>query len=328
MSRCFVHAIGSFAFTLIVFGLWPGSYISAIAESRVEIQRIGDEIQLTWTGGVLQTATRISGPWSIVGGATSPHKAFSAQGAFFRVQETYSLTAAKAGAGSGNVRSTGTGIDCGSDCGEVLLSGSAATLQAIPEAGSTFTGWSGDCAGSGDCQVVMDGVKRVTATFAQVPTGNAVVNGGFEAGALAGWQQQPGQLIYSNAELGVQAHSGQYMARLGFDQDNRRLARIGQQITLPNSTPLFLNFALWLYSEELCDVPYYDSISVSIAGQRVVNEERVCRGSDTGGWRRFSIGLDAVAGQTVPVIFEIYSADVLTSIMLLDDISVSSESWQ
>lgn len=40
------------------------------------------------------------------------------------------------------------------------------TLTATPNAGYSFTGWSGACTGTGSCVVVMDGDKSVTATFA------------------------------------------------------------------------------------------------------------------------------------------------------------------
>lgn len=292
------------------------------------LHRVGNDIQVSWSGGLLQSAPRISGPRSTLGDATSPFKVVLSQASFFRVQETYRFSVAKSGEGTRTVRSVPSGIDCGADCTEVVLSGDRVTLQATADAGSTFTGWAGDCTGTGDCQILADRPKSVTATFSRRMAANPVANGGFEEGPQAGWQQEPGRLVYSSAELGVQAHSGESMARLGWDQDNRRLARIGQQITLPNSTPLFLNFALWLYSEESCDVPWYDSITVYVAGQVVVNDDRICRGSDTGGWRRYSIGVDAAEGQTVGIVFEISSADALTSIMLLDDISVSNQSWQ
>jgi uncharacterized repeat protein (TIGR02543 family) len=40
------------------------------------------------------------------------------------------------------------------------------TLSAVPDTGSTFTGWSGDCTGTDDCQVTMSTTKTVTADFA------------------------------------------------------------------------------------------------------------------------------------------------------------------
>jgi hypothetical protein len=309
--------------TLVVLTL----NLELLAESELHVRPAGREVEVTWSGGALQTAPELSGVWTTMVDASSPRRFPLAGRAFYRVQETYLLSVTRAGTGSGSVRSA-AGIDCGTDCGEVLLSGRVVTVQAVPDQGTSFAGWSGDCTGMGDCQVAMDRAKSVTATFSRNGSVNTVINGGFEEGPLSGWQQQPGQVIYTGAQLGVAPHSGQYLARLGYEQDSRRLARIGQQITLPNTKPLFLNFALWLYSEELCDVPYYDSISIYIAGERVVAEDRVCQGSGTGGWRRYSIGLDAAAGQSVAVVFEISSADALTSIMLLDDISVSNESWQ
>ena len=43
--------------------------------------------------------------------------------------------------------------------------GAMLTLSATPDAGSIFTGWSGDCAGTGTCVVTMSASRNVTATF-------------------------------------------------------------------------------------------------------------------------------------------------------------------
>ena len=43
------------------------------------------------------------------------------------------------------------------------------------DAGSTFTGWSGEgCSGTGDCVVTMDTAKNVTATFAADTAGPGI----------------------------------------------------------------------------------------------------------------------------------------------------------
>ena len=81
---------------------------------------------------------------------------------------TRALTVSKAGSGSGTVSGTteaGTVVNCGSDCGEAIPNGKAATLTATPAAGSTFASWSGACTGTGQCVVTMDAAKAVTATF-------------------------------------------------------------------------------------------------------------------------------------------------------------------
>jgi uncharacterized repeat protein (TIGR02543 family) len=75
----------------------------------------------------------------------------------------YALTVTPAGNGQGKV--TGTNIDCGSDCSETYDYNTMVTLTATPAVGSTFTGWSGACTGTGDCTVTIDQAKDVTATF-------------------------------------------------------------------------------------------------------------------------------------------------------------------
>lgn len=80
---------------------------------------------------------------------------------------TYMLSVSKAGAGSGTVSSNPTGVSCGVDCQEPFASGSTVTLTAMPASGSKFTGWSGNCAGTGSCTLSMNAAKSVTATFAK-----------------------------------------------------------------------------------------------------------------------------------------------------------------
>jgi len=78
---------------------------------------------------------------------------------------TYTLTAATTGTGTGTVTSNPTGITCGADCNESYTDGQTVTLTATPNSGSTFTGWSGDCSGTGACTVTMSTDRNVTASF-------------------------------------------------------------------------------------------------------------------------------------------------------------------
>ena len=75
------------------------------------------------------------------------------------------LSVSKSGTGSGTVVSNPAGINCGSTCLATYDPNTSVTLTATPSSGSTFKGWSGDCAGTGICTVTMDSKKFVTATF-------------------------------------------------------------------------------------------------------------------------------------------------------------------
>lgn len=80
------------------------------------------------------------------------------------------LTVSKNGDGSGTVTSDPAGLDCGSTCSKDFAPGTQVTLTATAAAGSTFTGWSGDCAGAGTtCQLPMDSDRSATATFRADP---------------------------------------------------------------------------------------------------------------------------------------------------------------
>ncbi|PCI70720.1 MAG: hypothetical protein COB38_06890 [Gammaproteobacteria bacterium] len=67
--------------------------------------------------------------------------------------------------GSGNVTSSPSGIDCGSDCNESYDDGTSVSLTATADDGFIFSQWTGDCSGSGACDVIVDSNKSVTAEF-------------------------------------------------------------------------------------------------------------------------------------------------------------------
>jgi sugar lactone lactonase YvrE len=69
-------------------------------------------------------------------------------------------------AGNGTV--SGSGIACPGDCSETFTGSPTVTLTAIPDSGSSFGGWSGDCMGTGLCTVTMTVPRAVTATFAAI----------------------------------------------------------------------------------------------------------------------------------------------------------------
>jgi YVTN family beta-propeller protein len=78
------------------------------------------------------------------------------------------LSVAKAGSGSGIVRSSPGTIECGTSCQGLFDKGTIVTLAATPDNGSSFTGWDGtpDCL---DGVVSMDTNKDCVAVFNSVP---------------------------------------------------------------------------------------------------------------------------------------------------------------
>lgn len=78
------------------------------------------------------------------------------------------------GAGSGTVTAPDASprIDCSITggalsgvCAMAYPSNSAVRLIAVPDAGSTFRGWSGACTGAGQCVVEMSNERAATAAF-------------------------------------------------------------------------------------------------------------------------------------------------------------------
>lgn len=86
------------------------------------------------------------------------------------------LTIAKSGTGIGTVTSNPSGIACGATCQARFAANTVVSLSAMAAGGSTFSGWSGNCAGG---VVTMNVTKSCTATFtATAPPGGGGGGGG------------------------------------------------------------------------------------------------------------------------------------------------------
>jgi uncharacterized protein YkwD/uncharacterized protein YhfF len=79
--------------------------------------------------------------------------------------QPFRFTVNKIGTGMGTVTSNPAGINCGSTCSYEFNSNTDVTLTASAAAGSTFTGWSGDCSGTSTCTVSMTTTRSATASF-------------------------------------------------------------------------------------------------------------------------------------------------------------------
>ncbi|NJD11321.1 MAG: hypothetical protein FIB01_13095 [Gemmatimonadetes bacterium] len=118
---------------------------------------------VNWTEGGTEVSTSASYAFTATANRTLV--------ANFQQTEPRTLTVLGGGNGAGNVSATGytcaitAGATAG-DCAETLPVGTVVTLTAAPATGSSFTGWTGACTGTGTCQVtVPDQNISVTATF-------------------------------------------------------------------------------------------------------------------------------------------------------------------
>jgi hypothetical protein len=77
------------------------------------------------------------------------------------------LAVGRAGTGAGSVAMVYSGglTDCFSACTRDFANGTQVKLAATAAAGSTLTGWTGDCSGTGGCTLTMDQNHSATAVF-------------------------------------------------------------------------------------------------------------------------------------------------------------------
>jgi streptogramin lyase len=102
---------------------------------------------------------------------------------------SFTLSVSEAGTGTGQVTSKPAGINCSASsnhCSSSFGDGTLVTLTASASAGSSFTGWSGGCSGTGKCQVTIAADTNVTANFKLSPTTNmlSVVSSGTGSGTV------------------------------------------------------------------------------------------------------------------------------------------------
>jgi len=128
-----------------------------------------------WTSGCTGTDTTCNVTLS---SATSVNAGFQAI--------TYTLTATKTG--SGSIKSSSGGLDCGATCAVNLETGTATTLTATPADGFQFASWGGACASSkvATCSLTMGANQAVSASFTEKPKYTlTVATGGTGSGTVA-----------------------------------------------------------------------------------------------------------------------------------------------
>jgi hypothetical protein len=94
----------------------------------------------------------------------------------FPPEITVNFRVAKAGTGSGTVRSGS--LDCGGRCTIEATFGTRETLTAVPDAGSRFGGWRAACGGTPTCSLAVGPVTSVTAIFERGAAGGGATTPG------------------------------------------------------------------------------------------------------------------------------------------------------
>jgi phospholipase C len=88
---------------------------------------------------------------------------------FSPASPSYTLAVTMAGTGTGTVASTPAGINCPTTCSASFTQNTQVTLNEVPGANSSFTGWGGACTGAATCSVIVTAADSVTATFSPAP---------------------------------------------------------------------------------------------------------------------------------------------------------------
>ena len=124
------------------------------------------------------TGYRIEGVGGSCGGTlngttytTLPMTASCTVEAVFVTSTQRSVSVTVTGTGAGSVHSAPAGIACSLGlCSALFDDATAASLTAVPDANSTFGGWSGACVNaSGPCELALTADKSVTADFTAAP---------------------------------------------------------------------------------------------------------------------------------------------------------------
>jgi len=153
--------------TVSRLGTGSGTVVSAPAgidcgPDCSELYPLGTEVWLTaqaaagsqfsgWSG---EGCSGTGGCRVVMGQARSVTATFS--------RPSWPLTVYRFGTGTGRVVSQPAGIDCGGACSGIFSEGTVITLDARPDAGSAFAGWTGDCPNG---QVTISAARTCGAAF-------------------------------------------------------------------------------------------------------------------------------------------------------------------
>jgi WD40 repeat protein/uncharacterized protein (DUF2141 family) len=197
------------------------------------------------------------------------------------------LTVQKVGTGTGIVSSipptstiTPSSINCGTACSSqssAFPPGSTVQLYAIPDSGSIFTGWSGECSGTGTCTVLMNGPKNVTANFSTTSqfTFEATVGAFncFDPSLIFIFMKirsNPGAVLpLSDIQIAISAPSG--ISNSTTYPKERINGSLGRAISLPLATSGFYTITATVngqpyvvFAPALISIPVFPVVSISV----------------------------------------------------------------
>ncbi len=147
--------------------------------------------------------------------------------------------------GNGNVDSTDRLLSCGNKCAQPYAAGAVVTLTTRAGSDSTFSGWTGACAGTAaTCTVTVNGAINVGATFALIPRSGGGGGGGTSGGGGGGDSSRYTlQIGRSNAGTVTATPSGDKAIRCGKDCSARYSG--GTVVTLTATPPAGQSFLGW-----------------------------------------------------------------------------------
>ena len=207
--------------------------VRALGKVPSQLANSGSFIDLTWSSGVTEGGSSGSGLFTaangtyyhrggLLGGGSACGQYQGADDYYSRFDLAYpalkawlgsppppvppqALAVTVAGAGAGRVSSSPAAISCGSTCTAQFNAGTAVTLTAVTGIGSAFSGWSGDCGGTGACTVTMSAARNVTATFAPLAPGMSLsaTSLTFPGGQLVGTRSPLQPIVVTNTGRGI-----------------------------------------------------------------------------------------------------------------------------
>jgi hypothetical protein len=147
-------------------------------------------------------------------------------------------------------------------------------------------------------------------------TANAVANGGFETGTLAGWTASATGGATPPA-ITTAAHSGGYAARVGSTTTATGNSKLQQTVTVPTGSP---QLRFW-YQPHCADSA--DKIDMQIRSTSGATLAQVLTGCPTtNAWTNLSYPMSAYAGQSVVLWWQAHDKGHHPVSLLLDDVTL------